>query len=496
MHLHRSLAALAAAASFVAAAPASAQNTSSEPTCRASAARVTLPPLAASEPAAANATAATCATDRAPVLDTAPIGPVTVAAPEAATRRQPGLAGATSRIAGVKLDLGGVAISVGAVDAAQVSACVGTRAVSGGTSQVDDLVIAGQKIELIAGEPVDLDLGLVRVRANVVDGGTRRALVLDVAGAEVVLGEASVSGNPCAPVAGAPIDADGDGDTDGYDTNGDGRIDAVDTDGDGKADAADFNADGKPDLDTNGDGKVDANDLPGAAGDGTTGAGANGMRGVCPDGATYDAQRGVCVLRRTVKGADGSTQSRTIDVGRPFQGPSGGSLLPLDEARRLAAEGKLPQSACLRGAGPAYVIVGDAKADRITGTDGADRIISGGGADRLDGGRGDDCLDGGADRDVLSGALGDDRVYGGAGRDSLTGGSGDDVLSAGAGNDTVHTGYGRDRVSAGAGNDAINAATAGPAARRIDCGPGRDRLRANRNERKRLKSCEARSYIR
>lgn len=68
MHLHQRLLALAAAALPASAAPASAQTT--DPACRGSAARVTLPPLAESEPAAANATVAGCAT----VVDTAPVG--------------------------------------------------------------------------------------------------------------------------------------------------------------------------------------------------------------------------------------------------------------------------------------------------------------------------------------------------------------------------------------------------------------------------------------
>ncbi len=84
---------------------------------------------------------------------------------------------------------------------------------------------------------------------------------------------------------GTPIDVDGDGKPDGYDTDGDGKIDkplspnqklidsdgdgkpdGIDTDGDGKIDKPlspnqkliDSDGDGKPDgIDTNGDGKID-----------------------------------------------------------------------------------------------------------------------------------------------------------------------------------------------------------------------------------------------
>ena len=71
----------------------------------------------------------------------------------------------------------------------------------------------------------------------------------------------------------------------------------------------------------------------------------------------------------------------------------------------------------------------------------------------------------------------------------MQGGFGNDRLVAGAGNDGIHTGNGRDRVVAGAGDDIINAATAGPAAF-VDCGPGRDRVRINNNERRRVRNCE------
>ena len=81
------------------------------------------------------------------------------------------------------------------------------------------------------------------------------------------------------------------------------------------------------------------------------------------------------------------------------------------------------------------------------------------------------------------------------GRDNLNGGSEADKLYGGAGNDSINAAYGRDRVKGGKGNDAINVATAGPAAR-VNCGKGKDVVRSNTNERRRIRGCERRYSIR
>ena len=52
---------------------------------------------------------------------------------------------------------------------------------------------------------------------------------------------------------------------------------------------------------------------------------------------------------------------------------------------------------------------------------------------------------------------------------------------------------GRDKVSGGKGNDAINVSTAGPA--KVKCGKGKDTVRYNHNERRRVKGCERRYSI-
>jgi Ca2+-binding RTX toxin-like protein len=174
-----------------------------------------------------------------------------------------------------------------------------------------------------------------------------------------------------------------------------------------------------------------------------------------------------------------------IIVGRPFQGPSGGTVVPIDIARK-----KYGLSPCLSGGGaPKFAIIGTNKADRITGTNVADRIIGLGGNDKLDGGRGNDCIEGRSGGDNMSGALGNDKIYGSTGNDHLNGGPGTDFLSAGSGNDTVNASFGRDRVLGGSGRDFVNIATAGPPAS-ADCGSGPDKIRINRNERKKIRHCE------
>jgi Ca2+-binding RTX toxin-like protein len=345
------------------------------------------------------------------------------------TRRASGIAAASSGVAAVSLG-GAIPISVGAVSSTQVRGCVDGRSVASGSSNVDALVIAGIPVPVIAGQSIDIGVAGVRVRTNVVEGDTRRALVLDLLGSQVVLGEATAAGDACASTSG-----DGGGST-------------------------------------------------GGPGGGADGAGSSAS--VCPQGADYQVDRNLCVI--TVPGTGGRA-SETIVVGKPFSGPSGGTVVALSEARAMVAAGRLEASSCLSGKGPAFVILGGTRTDRITGTNGTDRILSRGGSDRVGGGRGDDCVDGGSGNDRLDGSAGADRVYGSAGRDNLNGGAGSDRLSGGAGNDTINTAYGRDKAFGGGGRDAINAATAGPAAT-VSGGPGRDVVRINLNERRKVRGAE------
>jgi Ca2+-binding RTX toxin-like protein len=217
--------------------------------------------------------------------------------------------------------------------------------------------------------------------------------------------------------------------------------------------------------------------------DGISGNGdGGGLSQVCPNGAHYDVQSNNCVI--TTAGVE-----KTIVIGRPYSGPSGGTLISLAEAQRMVKDGKLRDSRCLHGKGPNYVVLASKKSDKVTGSNKSDRMLGIGGNDRMDGGRGNDCVDGGTGTDTVSGGQGADTVIGGSGKDHLNGGQGTDKEIGGTGDDTINTGYGADRVSGGAGNDAINAATNGPAAH-IDGGSGRDTVRINRNERRRVRGGE------
>lgn len=199
---------------------------------------------------------------------------------------------------------------------------------------------------------------------------------------------------------------------------------------------------------------------------------------VCPQGAVLDAANGVCIITAANSGGQG-----VVVIGPPYTGPSGGTVISLNVAR------KKYHSICLTGPGPKYAIVGTNHADRITGTNGPDRILLLGGNDHGDGGRGNDCQDGGTGGDTILGGLGNDRLYGQSGKDHVNGDSGKDYESAGSGNDTINAGFGQDTAKGGSGNDAINAATAGKPAF-IDCGAGTDKLRINPNEMRHQRNCE------
>jgi Ca2+-binding RTX toxin-like protein len=405
--------------------------------CRGSGARATAPGVADSEPVVANSAADPCVTDSAESVSTTPQNGLTAVNPKADTVRSAGIVGASASVDSVSGTVGGVVpIAVGAVSSQQTVTCESGSPVAGGSSRVESLSIGGTAIpEVVGSTPVDLTVptpaGSIRVRANQLVGTTRTGLILDLpGGAQNVYGEAIAGGDACLP-------------------------------------------------------------LPGSGGTGGGGTGGGGTGGdttsrVCPKGSEYVVADNLCVIRVEVAGE----RAQTIVVGRPFEGPSGGSVIPLSAARK-----RFGTKRCLSGAGPRYAIVGTSKADRITGTNGRDRILTLAGNDRADGGRGDDCLDGGKGRDILSGALGRDRVFGMTGNDSLNGGGETDRLSGGSGNDSINSAFGADVVVAGSGRDAINVATAGPRAR-VSCGTGRDRVRLNNREKRRTTGCEVRYVLR
>lgn len=226
-----------------------------------------------------------------------------------------------------------------------------------------------------------------------------------------------------------------------------------------------------------------------------TGGGGDGPIGSqdgrpCPEGSEYDSAGNVCIITRERDGNLANGRETVVVIGRPFESPSGGRVALPNEAPR-----SVRGSPCLKGKRLKYIVIGTKKSDKITGTNKSDAIFALGGNDQVAGGRGNDCIEGGTGGDRLAGSLGADRLIGGRGKDNLNGGSQNDRLDGGAGNDTINAAFGRDMVSGGKGNDEINVATAGPAAR-VNCGAGRDKVRSNTNERKRLRGCETRYFIR
>ena len=128
--------------------------------------------------------------------------------------------------------------------------------------------------------------------------------------------------------------------------------------------------------------------------------------------------------------------------------------------------------------------------DTLSGGDDNDRAIGGPGKDRLDGDDGRDDLFGGASNDRLDGRYGRDMLAGGANNDRLYGGPDADELFGEGGKDRLVGGRGRNLIDGGTGNDSIDARNG--ERDRVICGAGRDKVRADRNDR--LNGCEAVTY--
>ena len=403
--------------------------------CRGSAAREATNDVVTSEPVVANSPGTPCATESADATETTLPSGLVVTDASAATRRGTGVLAGSASIAGASF-AGDAPIVVGRTEASQTQSCAGGASVASGSSSVTGLVIGGVPVAIPSGQPFDMDVGAVRVRANLLTGDIRQALVLNLGTEQIVLGEASAGGDACAA-------------TDGGDTP-------------------------------------------------------VGGTGLCPAGASFDVASDRCVIA-----FDGGT----VVVSKAFEGPVGGTVMPLVTARALAARGELPRSRCLDGAGPDYVVLGTAKAERIAGTPSGDRILGLGGGDRLDGGRGADCIDGNAGGDRLYGGTGRDRVQGGtgvdrmfgqagsdrlrggAGGDRIFGASGDDHENGGAGDDRVVTGSGRDTIDAGAGSDYVNAVS-GSRRTTMNMRGGQDRVFIRHAQRGGVRNAEVVRFVR
>ena len=67
-----------------------------------------------------------------------------------------------------------------------------------------------------------------------------------------------------------------------------------------------------------------------------------GGQNPCPAGSELDAAQGVCIIRASTSGSG----LGDIIIGRPFEGPSGGTVVPIDVARK-----RFPRAPCLTGTG-------------------------------------------------------------------------------------------------------------------------------------------------
>lgn len=265
------------------------------------------------------------------------------------------------------------------------------------------------------------------------------------------------------PVADGPDDVDlGDADSDTIDYSE--RTEDIHYDPDGLAD----------------DGAAGEGDKLGAAGDVSSGAGADTLVSAGGDaleyGATLSGGRGADRLL-------GSPRNDTL-VGEAgddhlFGGAGNDSLLD----PTWGGEGRSGNDTGVGGPGLDQIELGSGD-DEASGGSGRDEIESGPGDDRVAGGSDHDRIRLGSGRDSGAGGDGADLLLGEAGDDEIEGGAGDDRLSGDVGRDSLLGGEGDDRIAAGMvvtrdwGRAFLDAP--GPLEGRPDrvaCGTGRDEVK-------------------
>ena len=295
---------------------------------------------------------------------------------------------AASSVAGAQLgDASGV--SVGVVEATQTASCTAGHSVTSGASRVDALSIGGQPVTLVGDRPVDQTIGGVRVRFNQLTGGTRQALVLDIGPTEVVLGEATASGDACA--AGGGPGGGGPG-------GGGPRICPLGAEYDPGQNLCIIRL----------------------------GGGSGGPSQTIIVGRPYEGPSGGRVIALVIArqmAANGRLQKSGC-LGGP--GPK----------------------YVVVGTKGANHITGTNGPDRILGLAGKDRLDGGRGNDCIDGGSSRDVISGGQGDDRAWGKTGNDALNGGSGNDRLNGDSGKDSINTGFGRDRVNGGSGSDRINA------------------------------------------------
>jgi Ca2+-binding RTX toxin-like protein len=186
----------------------------------------------------------------------------------------------------------------------------------------------------------------------------------------------------------------------------------------------------------------------------------------CPVGTSLVPSSGVCAIMN-------AAGKPSIVVSPVNSGDIvGGRVMSLTQA--LA---KYRSASCLRGTGPAFVVVGTRGKNHITVKKLRDRVLGLGGNDTVTvkSGKGT-CVDGGTGNDrlvnkgknmvSLYGAAGKDTIVlgngpafvrGGAGADHITAGNGKLTVYGGVGNDVIKVGTGHDTIIGGAGNNRLTA---------------------------------------
>ena len=98
---------------------------------------------------------------------------------------------------------------------------------------------------------------------------------------------------------------------------------------------------------------------------------------------------------------------------------------------------------------------GAADADIVVGNAGNDFLLGGSGDDQIDGDEGDDRACGNGGRDLVVGDVGDDELRGDEHDDTLRGDDGHDLIHGGSGNDTANGNAGADDIFGDAGSDLL-----------------------------------------
>ena len=183
---------------------------------------------------------------------------------------------------------------------------------------------------------------------------------------------------------------------------------------------------------------------------------------ICPPGSSLSIAAQLCEIHAC---------GTVIVVSRPFQGPSGGTVIAL-------CTGRFKGFPCTTGPGPKFALVATKQGVRVYGTPKSDRILAFGAFERIAGLGGNDCIDGAGRTQTIFDGNGKDKVYGGPGRTRIGVGQGNDYVNGRRGSDWITASNGQDTIIGGRGNSRIDV---GLGHSHILGGPGKNRIFAGAN---------------